>query len=1082
MLKKREAIPSVVDVTYIRRNRRLKIITSGGVNSHSRLWKGLTLFLLGLLTLSASCSGPGTVYQGAGVHGSIYALVGYSTEDDVKNLIGAEPIFLPDIEVFLRNISTGDESAPITTDLFGRYLFPKQKPGTYELLWHAQHGWAAGSHPDSVIIIQDETKFPIPARIVPTREIMFGRVTLLDGGSPWFYDELFSSNKTAIVTVLNLARTTTLAGPVHINANGHYVVAGLPRRENVTVNAQSEAATITRVVTSGNIVGGNAVNLELPNHRPQVEIVVPEVGGDPIQTAAPGTTVQLRAIASDADGDPLLYDWKVISGSGTLVPAGSSADWELPTTAGRYTVYLQVRDGRGGYARQRLDFFVDKIEEIFSGKAVDQSGAAVDDARVTVNGKTTTTDANGFFLVRAPLSNRYVLNITKRGYALFSRVVDSGAIGQTWRLIKAKEETVDPTQQITLIDSLQITRKDSLPRSVKITVPSNALVDTNGNKPSGLLTAYHKMLNIADSEAPGDWGAINTVGKETNLISYGAVFVEFRDAAGNFFNLAPGALADIEMDLPATMLAGAPSTATFWSYDEIDGYWKKSGVASFTPATGNFIGQVSHLSTINTDLSKDDAACLKVLIYPPIPTGVKLKVTDPTGTVFGQSFEFVLDAALNAVYRLPSNTDVRLELFDAENNQFTGLILEEVPGTPLSGNIVNSGPPIPPGQTLWPEEPYDACKLVILRLDEQADPSIFLTFMGEGNEAQANAYYTAVDPPDPAAGFPNGRRTTLGDWWETNGFTIGADGWPTNAVRTSYLNNNDLGSGRDMYFLQRSDGTVASFVTNYGKFDQNHTNADLSLDRNFPGATVCMEYSPVEGQGSTPIVKFFVFAGEGFKENAVRQFSANLDNFGEKFVPNLCLNCHGGKYTPVNPEAPTFAEVNMKASFRELDLETYKYPGGRLLPNAGEKERFKEQNLIVKGLNPGDAITKQAIKDLIDGWYSGASTDQDNTYTPPGWTGSPQRDLYHDVVKPSCRTCHVAFESNTSPGGINWVTYDQLKLRRFILKPYVLCESRFMPHAVVTYRNFWLSGSPHRPGVLRDFEDGTNWTKLGPCE
>lgn len=48
---------------------------------------------------------------------------------------------------------------------------------------------------------------------------------------------------------------------------------------------------------------------------------------------------------------------------------------------------------------------------------------------------------------------------------------------------------------------------------------------------------------------------------------------------------------------------------------------------------------MKHFSTINTDLEKDDDACLKVLIYPPIPTGVKLRVTDPTGAAFTQAFE-----------------------------------------------------------------------------------------------------------------------------------------------------------------------------------------------------------------------------------------------------------------------------------------------------------------------------------------------------------------------------------------------------------------------------------------------------------
>ena len=171
----------------------------------------------------------------------------------------------------------------------------------------------------------------------------------------------------------------------------------------------------------------------------------------------------------------------------------------------------------------------------------------------------------------------------------------------------------------------------------------------------------------------------------------------------------------------------------------------------------------------------------------------------------------------------------------------------------------------------------------------------------------------------------------------------------------------------------------------------------------------------------------------------------------------------------------------MGAAFRELDIATYKFPGGRLSANNTEKDAFRQQNLIVKGAD-ADTLTIQPIKDLITGWYPGSSIEQDNTFTPPGWQGSPRQGLYHDVVKSSCRTCHVALDSNATDFGINWTSYGQLKRRRNILSDFVLCDSRFMPHAVTTYRNFWLSALPHRPAVLRDFNDGSDWPALGPCQ
>jgi len=290
-----------------------------------------------------------------------------------------------------------------------------------------------------------------------------------------------------------------------------------------------------------------------------------------------------------------------------------------------------------------------------------------------------------------------------------------------------------------------------------------------------------------------------------------------------------------------------------------------------------------------------------------------------------------------------------------------------------------------------------------------------------------------------------------------------------------------------MYFLQRGDGTVAAYVTNYGLFNQDPINANLARDRESPTATVAMEYSPVEGQGTTRVVKFFVFAGGDFKANAPRSTSANLDGFEAKYVPNLCLNCHAGTtYGPSVPAAPTFAEINMGAVFRELDYATYKFPDGREPAdiNATEKAAFKRQNEIVKGAASGDTITIQPIKDLIAGWYAGGTDDQDNNFTPAGWVGAPQQGLYHDVVKQSCRTCHVALDASTDPGGIGWITYEQLRsVREFgLLESFALCTPRIMPHSVITYRNFWLSASPHRPASLRTFTNGSGWSEIGPCE
>ena len=421
---------------------------------------------------------------------------------------------------------------------------------------------------------------------------------------------------------------------------------------------------------------------------------------------------------------------------------------------------------------------------------------------------------------------------------------------------------------------------------------------------------------------------------------------------------------------------------------------------------------------------------------------------------------------------LPSDTDLKLTV-SLNGTPIPGVIFETAPRSPLPENVVHT------------EAVQDVdCQTV--KLTRYPFPaSVAQSFLNEngggaGDAVTAANYYALVDPQ----GLRTGSKT-LGDWWQVNGFD--SNGHATDEIRTSYLNNNDLGSGRDMHFLQRG-GKVAAYVTNYvdnGDFNQNPTYAD-SAAAQFPGrqaATVCMEWSPVEGT-SLPVVKFFVY--NGANAGAAIMTSVNLDGGGPKFLPQLCLNCHGGDFAPGNPD--------LHASFREFDLATFKFPGGRDVPNDAERAAFKQQNLIARG-NVTDTISTSAIKDLVNGWYGigadfvdphPAYTGQNSRYNPPGWndppntppdsTKSPQY-LYHTVVAKSCRTCHVAFTNNNLTG-IDWTSFQQFSGFAFEIAPGPglvfsgtpnVAPLSSMPHALVTYKNFWSSRNPSEAEILTHF-------------
>jgi hypothetical protein len=342
----------------------------------------------------------------------------------------------------------------------------------------------------------------------------------------------------------------------------------------------------------------------------------------------------------------------------------------------------------------------------------------------------------------------------------------------------------------------------------------------------------------------------------------------------------------------------------------------------------------------------------------------------------------------------------------------------------------------------------------------------FLTF-GVGTD-NSQKYYDTVDPQM--------LRLTLGNWWKAAGFnaTNGSGG----IAKAPYLNWNDLGFGRDMHFNQVGKNVYA-WVTNYGCPDNKGSNADLAA-KPIPAnalATVCMEYAPVEGQAgpTQPIVKFFVYAGG--VTNSKRMGTANLDTFGFKPVPNLCQVCHGGP-TPYNGGT----NVNLGASFLPFDLALLRFPpGGTPKPPTADYTQYFKMNQAVKATKPTAAITA-----LVNGWYTPLNSPptQINNYVPTGWKGgsipASAAGLYQNVIVPGCRTCHYSLSNS-----VNWDTYQSVvnKSNRTTIQLYVCKKGPFMPHAAITYLNFWQNrhGFPKSPPQFLGAYTDVNWPSFGGC-
>ena len=314
-----------------------------------------------------------------------------------------------------------------------------------------------------------------------------------------------------------------------------------------------------------------------------------------------------------------------------------------------------------------------------------------------------------------------------------------------------------------------------------------------------------------------------------------------------------------------------------------------------------------------------------------------------------------------------------------------------------------------------------------------------LRILGGGveNRATANSYYDAIDP------LPS-RKLTLKNWLAENCFDQTKPNWGADA-HAVYVNNFDLGFGRDMYFRSSAPagctsttfhaGDAASVVVNYATLE----GAAKKVD---PVIAVAMEYKASDPNRTTPgVVSFYVFAPDEGTGEFRRVTSANFDGRGEKSVPGACTVCHGGR-----PKATySVGNTNVDATFMPWDLESFLFSDtDPVFPTDGanaalkaqytraaQEAEFKKLNLAAYStygsINPQQAVTCYPSHtgpcDLVKLWYGDdlASAKFLDKVVGKGWrTGFVDPDLpgslpnpasaeqlYTDVFARNCRACHT---------------------------------------------------------------------------
>lgn len=358
------------------------------------------------------------------------------------------------------------------------------------------------------------------------------------------------------------------------------------------------------------------------------------------------------------------------------------------------------------------------------------------------------------------------------------------------------------------------------------------------------------------------------------------------------------------------------------------------------------------------------------------------------------------------------------------------------------------------------------------------------------SQAYAEAYYELIDPND--------ERTTLADWKRTNGFDQGG------VTHVVFRDTKDLGYGRDMYARTTEEGGLAFYVDNYvvifqegssSNYGPLNLDAALAQDRNRHIGTNAIEFSRLDPDDpdSPRILKFFTFSPEDGNGDQSRILRANLDGRGIKYMPTMCLVCHGGTMLPLNEDGSFPEQSVLTAKFNRLELDSFEYGEESGQTRTDQEASLKLLNQWI--LNSYQEITERDANtrgkwwgdfaiDILEGHYGGESLPNDSYQEdiPEGWQASDSRPegvelLYTEVIEPHCVSCHslrgteagnrettlVNGELISLANAISFSSYEQFISYNDKIIEYVFRRG-VMPLSLRNYEKFWddPEGAPSR--------------------
>lgn len=576
--------------------------------------------------------------------------------------------------------------------------------------------------------------------------------------------------------------------------------------------------------------------------------------------------------------------------------------------------------------------------------------------------------------------------------------------------------------------------------------------------------------------AAGDWSFSSADGRVTKprQLYLTDVLVDVRDGAGGtVFSGRSDALGDVT--LPPLAPLGTGAYAIRCTRDTALAHDAWPLCANHSPSTSTTstlditvapVGDVRNLRLYGHVELADGTACGRQDPYFGLSSSATVRLRQADGTVLTPSVgvnrygDYLLEAAVDARgrYQLETRCEALVRVTD-------------LPAPPAAGYLASTPVPMPP-QRLGNTAPRLVRMIasgpdgnvrgrLVTPLDGLSNtlpgPDRFLTYKGQDTARSACAYYRAlgmVADCDDQGGMV--RPVTMDEWQRQHRLPpYDSAIAPADKSSADYINRMDLNLVRRMSAARRSSDSIAFLVCNHpGPDGQQQAEIDHVIDQARQDlrrvACVGMEWTSTPGANSgRPFTKFVTFGPDGALLATV-----NLDGRGEKYMPGVCVACHGGSRYGGRFPVTAGASPDLGSNFLPFDAGNYLFSSALGLREDDQQQTLKALNLLVRATEtPPAGQLSTPVTRLIDGWYHAGTAAQDKGYVPPAWqqqeSSAPgAARLYREVVGASCRTCHVAF--GTGNANLDWDSRIPYGGSHLCGGGADLARNRSMPNALVT--------------------------------